>query len=404
MVALYLLSLLSSTITATFISAATQQVVDDLEQKGYDVTFAYFGSNRELTFGAEDCAVVAMLTYEHIKNFQFLPSHEKQFLAGNNSLAKAHPNAEAFLVALMEDIDRNGVPDGAGDGKLAQGIYQISGGAYGGRTQTVFPNEYWVNSGDYVGGNNTSPNPSPPTLSPTEQPLTKNESTLEVSCQSSTSYMNFKVDITGLLQGNNEGLAGAQVLLSYSVNAGQSWINLTTTLTDSNGRFSEVWMPQVSGSYLLRATYLGDAVYSQTSSIVNFVIMPFADKNVFSVTSNSTVTALSFDSTTQMLSFRVNGTSNTAGYVSIYIPKSLVTDASTLKVYFDGESLTYTAIPQQDAVLVTFTYHHSIHEVTVHMNQQNSAQQNMYIWIIAPAIVAVAVFIVAMKKRRGKLL
>lgn len=192
LVALYLLSLLSSTITATSISTAAQQVVDELEQKGYDVTFVYFGSNRELTFGAEDCAVVAMLTFEHIKNFQFLPSHEKQFLAGSNSLAKAYPKAEAFLVALMEDLNRDGIPDGVGDGKLAQGIYQLSGGAYGGRTQTAFPSAYWVNSDDYVSGNNTSPSPSP-TPSPTEQPLTKNESTLEVSCQSSTSSVVPKV-------------------------------------------------------------------------------------------------------------------------------------------------------------------------------------------------------------------
>ncbi len=367
MLVLYCISIFSPITAAAPISSAAQQVVDELETRGFDVTFVYFGSDHELTFGAEDCAVIAMLTSEHIKNFQFLPIHEEQYRAGNSALARAYPNAEAFLVALMEDLDRNGFPDGAGDGVRAQGVYQLSGGVYGGRTQTNLPDEYWVNSGDYVSANASLPTASPTPI-PTEQPQPKKESNIEVSCQSTTSSMNFKVDITGRLTANDASIAGAQILLSYSVNAGNSWNDLTTAITGSNGEFSEVWTPQASGYYLLKAVYTGDTDYSEGSKIVNFVVMPFEEENVFSVTSNSTVTALSFDSNSQTLSFSVNGTSNTTGYVSLYIPKSLVSDVSALKVYLDEELLPYTATEEQAAVLVTFTYHHSSHEVTIQMN------------------------------------
>ena len=391
-----------STGTAAPISKAAQQVVDELEQKGFDVTFVYFGSNPELTFNAEDCAVVVMFTHEHIKNSQFLASHEQQFSEGNKSLARAYPNAEAFLVALIEDLNGNGVPDNVDNGGHAQGVYQLSGGVYGGRTSTAFRDEYWVNSADYVSGNapSSSPSPTPPQTEQPQQP--KNGCALEVSCQSTASYMNFKVDITGrLFSSCSGGIADAQVLLAYSVNAGESWLDLTTAITDSNGAFSEVWTPQASGYYMLRAVFRGNVEYSEANRTVNFVVLPFEEKNVFSVTSNSTVTALSFDSNSQTLSFSVNGTSNTTGYVSIYLPKSLVSDASTLKVYLDNEPLSYTATPQNDALLVTFTYHHSSHEVTIQMNQSNSAN-NTYFWIAVFVVIVLVVVVsgVATIKRR----
>lgn len=388
--------LFTSTITAAPISSAAQQVVNELEQKGYDVTFVYFGNDRELTFGAEDCAVGAMLTVEHIKNFQFLPTHEDQYLSGNNSLAKAYPHAEAFLVALMEDLDKNGFPDGAGDGKAAEGIYQISGGVFGGRTQTPFRDAYWINCGDYVNGSTPSPTP---TATPIQEPQPKNESDIAISCQSTTSCTNFKVTITGRLYANCEPVTEAQILLSYSVNAVNSWIDLATTVTNSNGEFLEVWMPQASGYYMLKAIYLGDVYHSEVNKTVNFVVMPYHEQNVFSVTSNSTVNALSFDPTSQTVSFSVNGTSNTIGYVSINLPKTMVSDLSSLTVCLDGEPLQYTAVQAPDAVLVTFTYHHSIHEVTVQMNTNDSTDYTVTQWIIILAIIIAVLASVAVLVR-----
>jgi peptidoglycan hydrolase CwlO-like protein len=116
-----------------------QIVVNYLEGNfGFDVTFVYFGSNKTLTGGTEDCALVAMLTDEHIKNAQFTETHEQQFKEGKNALQEAFQNAEVFIVYIIEDLDRNGVPDPS-----ASGWHEISGGGYGGRMGTTFLADYW---------------------------------------------------------------------------------------------------------------------------------------------------------------------------------------------------------------------------------------------------------------------
>jgi hypothetical protein len=366
------------------ISSQAQTVVDYLEEKGYDVTFVYFGSSPALTFNAEDCAVVVMRTFEHVKNMQFLPVHEAQFRDGNISLSNAYPEAEAFLVALFEDLDRDGLPDYG-----SQGYYQLSGGVYGGRTQTAFPNDYWINADNF--GNSTSPVQTPsPTPQPPAQPQTA--SSLELFCQSSTSYRDFKVDISGRLSQNCTGIPQAQILLSYSVNAGNSWIDLTTSITDADGGFLEVWSPQVSGYYLLRAVYEGSSDFAAAERTVSFAVVPFEEQKVFSLTSNSTVTSLFFNSTSQELSFSVNGTSGTTGYVSISMPKTLVNDASALKVYLDGAPLVYTAELQGDSVFVTFTYHHSSHKVTVALGDASEGiAADWDLGLLAGAVAATAI-------------
>ena len=66
-------------------------------------------------------------------------------------------------------------------------------------------------------------------------------------------------------------------------------------------------MPSASGNYAIKATWSGNDVYSSVSTIVNFAVAPFdnQEQNVFSVTSNSTLTGLTFDSTTNELSLRL---------------------------------------------------------------------------------------------------
>jgi hypothetical protein len=108
---------------------------------------------------------------------------------------------------------------------------------------------------------------------------------------------------------NGVGLSGAGIQLSYSVTGGATWQDLAYVNTGDNGSFSVMWMPSVSGNYALEATWPGDSVYSSVSSVVNFAVAPFdnQDQNVFSITSNSTLSSLAFDSTTDELSFSVSG-------------------------------------------------------------------------------------------------
>lgn len=223
-------------------------------------------------------------------------------------------------------------------------------------------------------------------------PKPKTTPNLEASCQSSTSYSNFKVDITGSLSSDGVGISNAHVLLSYSVNDGASWIDLTTAITDSNGDFSVTWNSEVTGNYLVKAVYDGDFVnYNEASRIINFALVAFQEQSVFSVTSNSTITALYFDSANNKLSFSTNGTSDTTGYVNIRAPQSLIGDPSSIKVYVDGAPVTYTTTLQEDAWIISFTYHQSSHAVTINFGatSEKGNQFSLLVIIISTLIVIV---------------
>ena len=129
------------------------------------------------------------------------------------------------------------------------------------------------------------------------------EPSLTTSCISSSSLSDFKVQIKGNLTFNATGISEAPILLSYSVNGGKSWVDLTLVQTGSDGSFYAEWMPSVTGYYSLKAVYEGNENYSDASVIVNFAVEPFQEQNVFSVNSNSTLTELSFDSNSRELSF-----------------------------------------------------------------------------------------------------
>jgi hypothetical protein len=222
---------------------------------------------------------------------------------------------------------------------------------------------------------------------------------LAISCKSSTSYSNFRVQINGNLTINGTGISGLPVLLSYSVTGGESWQDLTLVDTDSIGNYAAVWLPSVTGNYMLKAVFEGSEKYLNASTIVNFALEPNADQNVFSVTSNSTITGLMFDSAKNELSFNVSGTIGTCGYVIISIPSSLVTNISDLKVYVDNDQAQYSFDSQSDCWLLYLTYHHSTHIITVNLDslplttEPHSQNGNLDIYVFS--IVSAGIAIIA---------
>jgi hypothetical protein len=230
------------------------------------------------------------------------------------------------------------------------------------------------------------PEPSP-TLTPN----------LKVSCKSSTTFSNFRVEINGSLTYNGTGLQDRPVLLSYSRDGGKSWNQLTLVNTDGNGDFLAVWLPSVTGNYLLKAEWLGDADYSEASTVVNLAVSPSDEQNFFSVASNSTISALVFNSTSGELGFTVSGPSDTMGYVNVYVPKSLISDGSNLKVFLDGKAIVFDVESLEDSWFISFSYPHSTHEVTMKMNAASSAivnEKQFERWLPYGIIIVLAVIIV----------
>ncbi|MDT8781740.1 MAG: hypothetical protein IAX22_03720 [Candidatus Bathyarchaeota archaeon] len=245
-----------------------------------------------------------------------------------------------------------------------------------------------------------------PTPTPTEAPL--ENTSIELSCESSTSYSGFKVEIEGKLSHNSAPLQNQPILLSYSVTGGNTWQELTLIYTGSDGSFFADWRPTVTGNYLVKAVFEGTQEYTQTSEIVNLAVTSYQDENMFSVSSNSTITNLFFDSTSKELSFNVAGDSDTSGYANVYIAKNLVSDASLISVYLDGNKLEYSVIATEDSWILHFTYSHSSHDVTVKLVNSSFFGISMFgdwlipiIAVILVVVVAIALA-VAIKKRRAK--
>ena len=193
-------------------------------------------------------------------------------------------------------------------------------------------------------------------------------SNLTISCKGSTSFSDFNAQIGGYLTVDGNGISDAPVLLTYSFNQGQSWNELTLITTNDEGYYSATWFPSVTGNYLLKASYKGSSHTLGTSSeVVNFAVTSFETDTLFSVSSNSTVSSLEFNSTTSELGFIVTGPSGTTGYVECAIAKSLVTNAENIKMSLDGNELSYNLSSRADMWLLYFTYKHSSHRISINL-------------------------------------
>lgn len=235
---------------------------------------------------------------------------------------------------------------------------------------------------------------------------TRIRTALAVSGKSSASYTNFNVVIDGWLTANGTSLVDYPILISYSITGGKSWKDLTLVRTNDKGVFSATWMPEVTGDYEIKATWEGDTTYTDATTIVNFAVNPVNENSIFSVTSNSTLTQLAFDSNTSKFSFSVSGPDGSTGYVNLYVPKSLMADTSKLTVLLDGTPISYTTQSGGDSWLVLFSYTHSTHAVTVNLSgtpaeTAGSNLQNLLIYAIPViAIVLAVVAVVALRRRK----
>jgi len=230
---------------------------------------------------------------------------------------------------------------------------------------------------------------------------------ISISLSSSTSYVGFKVEINGNFTCNGIGYPEAPILLSYSVTGGESWNDITLVNTSSDGGYFAIWLPPATGSYFVKATWTGNPTYPGATTTVNLAVIPFEEQNVFSVTSNSTVSALAFNSTSRELSFTVTGSSGTTGYANVYIAKTLVENIADVKVYLNGNQLNYTVTSLDDSWLLHFTYQHSTHKVTVTLGYvsarfiETPLGKIIAIGIPIIAIVILIILYVLKRKRRS---
>ncbi len=206
-------------------------------------------------------------------------------------------------------------------------------------------------------------------------------------------------------------IAGVNVDLSYSVNDGLNWIDMTSVSTSATGGFSTQWIPSATGVYSLRGSWAGNTVYQAAVSVISLAVDASSDNHAFTVQSNSTLSDLSFNSQRNELSFKVSGDPGTYGYSRIVISKELVAIGSDIKVSLDGTDMDYQLTSTDSSWILYFTYHHSTHSIVASLNEGSNggsgvADQSplLLIAIAGTAIAAILLVggLVVVRKRKSK--
>jgi hypothetical protein len=232
-----------------------------------------------------------------------------------------------------------------------------------------------------------------------EETSVKIPTEVSISTSSSSTVVGFQVGITGsLVDMYGSGLEDEIVVLQYAFEGSSIWTPLTSTQTDSSGRYSAVWIPPATGYFTIKAGWTGNATHYSSSGSTTINSVTFGGEYVFSVESNSTISELFFNSTDRTLSFNAQGASGTQGYAKIIVAKSLVADLEDMMVYLDGNQVEYSVQSNVDSWCLIINYAHSTHRIVVDLDV--SIIPEFTSSIILPLVITAIIAIIICKKKR----
>gem|GEM_PF-1057817 len=252
-----------------------------------------------------------------------------------------------------------------------------------------------------------TPTPSPPpepttTPTPTPKPEPTTKPNLELECKS-TSATNLRVEVSGKLSYNNSAIPRAKIFLKNSLDNGNTWEDFALEQTQADGSFNTLWIPKTTGNYLLCAYWEGNSILRWMNTTQNIAITKDNTDNIFSVSSNSTIAGLKYDTTTQTLSFNTNTTQTTTP-ITICIPKTLIKDAQTLQIKIDGKTTTFSTKAQDDLWIITALADQGKQTITIQIPKQTLMNPNTTPWlaiaIIIIALIVVVVIVINIRRRR----
>ena len=205
-------------------------------------------------------------------------------------------------------------------------------------------------------------------IGPFDNPSDDSSSYISISTELSSALAGSAVNVMGTLSDSNRTpLQSELVVLSYTFAGIDSWIPISSSLTNEAGEYNIQWINSASGTFTLKTEWDGNATFTGISNATTLSFVPYQSQQVLFVESNSTVSALAFNSTSSELSFTVIGPSGTSGYVKATIAKSVIANGEDTKVYLDGNQLNYSVISTDDSWLITFSYSHSTHQISMHL-------------------------------------
>lgn len=210
-----------------------------------------------------------------------------------------------------------------------------------------------------------------------------------------SSIAGFCFNVSGILMDDKgNAISGELVFLHYQWLGDVTWYEFASVQSKINGYYSAVWIPTATGYYLVRATWANDSIVPRTSAVVSLAVIPFREQNVFAVESNSTISALVFNSTEYELSFDASSPSGTTGYAKIFISKELVADISDLKVRVDATQIDFVTASTDASWVLHFSYVHSTHHVVIAIPAPTDGGLGYNGNLIYAIIVIVAILIV----------
>jgi hypothetical protein len=203
-----------------------------------------------------------------------------------------------------------------------------------------------------------------------------NPASISISAESMSETAGSAVNIFGkLTDSENKPLQNKTVVLSHTFSGTESWIPISSGLTDEQGNYNIQWINSASGTFTLKTEWSGESSSIGVSNTTTLSFLPYQNKQVFLFESNSTVYELAFNNQTSTLSFNVNGPSGTTGYVIATISKTSLANGENLQVYMDGNQLNYSVASKLNSWVVTFNYSHSTHQIKIQLQSNVSSTQ-----------------------------
>ena len=194
---------------------------------------------------------------------------------------------------------------------------------------------------------------------------------------SSTTLAGSPVNITGdLTDVNGNGLSSQIVVLYYTFAGINSWLPISSSATDPGGNYNIQWVNTATGIFTLMVQWQGNDTFFGTNNTVTLCSLPCQNQTVFFVESNSTISALTYNSTSYQLGFTATGGSGTSGYAQIAIARSLISNIDSTTVYLDDKQVPYATSCTSDTWLLKFSYTQSSDEFTVNLPVNSSFQQS----------------------------
>ena len=148
-----------------------------------------------------------------------------------------------------------------------------------------------------------------------------------------------------------------QIMISSDVKTGYDTVS---SFIDSMTFPPSLPSPVASSNYVF-------CIYASWAANMSASLYP--ENNDFSIVSNSTVSSLTYNSSSNEVSFNVSGSSGTIGYSEAFISKAIVPEVAEATITLDGKPQNFTTTSLSDSWVLHFVYLHSKHGVSIGLGE-----------------------------------